>query len=314
MRDRTYIFLFLLVAGLLVFVGRSELPPQTVLTATMTFGGTTAIAVLMISLFRVRGQLAASRHELARKDAELSFAHEVQRSLFPRDVPKGAGLEFSAICIPAQGISGDYYDIIQTSDGRIYFAIADISGKGISAAILMANLQALLRMTVTRSLPLTEALEALNRHFYQVTESNKFATFFVGEWDSALRRLYYVNAGHQIPIVKGSTAESRLTKGGPPVGLFADIRYEMGEVDLKPSELLVLYSDGVSEASSHGGVEFGVTRLGELIDQQRDESIQQVQQAILDAIGKWTGRSQPEDDLTILLVRALPPTSEGEVE
>lgn len=296
-----------------MFFGRSELPAQNVVTGILSFAGTTAIAVLMVSLYRVRTQLAESRHELARKDAELSFAHEVQRALFPRQVPTKGGLEFSAICIPAQGISGDYYDIIETADERIIFSIADISGKGISAAILMANLQALLRVTIYASDSLQEVLRSLNNHFCRVTESNKFATFFVAEWNPSRRTLRYVNAGHVIPIVKRSSVETRLSKGGPPVGLFSNIEYEVGEVELKPSDLLVLYSDGVSEAQSGGGVEFGVRRLCELVENHGDKPIRDIQTEVLDAIRSWTGKAEPQDDLTILLVRARPAEEQGEI-
>src|SRR5262249_10876746 len=144
-RDKLYLLGFLLGAGLLLFLGRDLLQSSIIVTYGLTFGGTTVAAVLLAVLYRLRLELRASQHELSRKEAELNFALEVQRALFPHQLPLDGGLQFSAVCIPARGISGDYYDVMELPDGRIVFAIADISGKGISAAILMANLQAVMR-------------------------------------------------------------------------------------------------------------------------------------------------------------------------
>lgn len=158
MRERLYPFAFLLTAGLLLYFGRSLLQVSDVMTWGLTFAGTTAAGVLGMALYRVQLELRASRHELALRQAELNFALEVQRALFPRQFPSDVDLEFTGICVPARGISGDFYDVMQLPDGRLVFAIADISGKGISAAILMTNLQAVLRMLatavhLTRSVP-----------------------------------------------------------------------------------------------------------------------------------------------------------------
>src|SRR5262249_45414488 len=131
-RETLYLIAFLVGAAVLLFLGRDLVQGSAFVTWGLTFAGSTGVAVLIASLYRVRIELQASRHQLARKDAELSFALEVQRALFPRQLPEEGGLEFSAICIPAHGISGDYYDVMRLPDGRLVFAIADISGKGIS--------------------------------------------------------------------------------------------------------------------------------------------------------------------------------------
>src|SRR5881296_2308693 len=142
MRDRIYLVSFLLIAGVLLFLGRDLLQASVLVTWGLVFGGTTAVAILLVFSYRLRMELQASRHELARKEAELNFALEVQRALFPQQFPVDSGLEFAAVCVPARGISGDYYDVLPLTDGRLVFTVADISGKGISAAILMSNLQA----------------------------------------------------------------------------------------------------------------------------------------------------------------------------
>ena len=302
-RETYYLAGFLIGAGLLLFLGRDLLQGSVVATWGLTFGGTTAVAVLGAALYRVRLELQASRRQLARKEAELSFAREVQVALFPRRLPVKGGLEFSGICIPARGISGDYYDVMQLPDGRLVFAIADISGKGISAAIIMANLQAVLRTLAGSNLSPCEVCSRLNQHLLQVTDESKFATFFYAEWNPVESRLRYINAGHHVPIAVGSAEGRRLSEGGFPLGLFPDATFEMGDAFLRPGDLLVLYSDGITEASSRKGVEFGEGRLRNLIEEHRDEPLAQIQRRVIDAVRQWSGE-EPEDDMTLLIVRA----------
>jgi len=151
-------------------------------------------------LYRLRLELQASQNELARKQAELSFALEVQRAPLSPEFASGFGLEFAAVCIPARGSSGDYYDVMELPDGKLVFAIADISGKGISAAILMANLQAVMRTLAHTENHRKKYVPASIDIFMQVTDAAKFATFFYAEWDVAERTLTYINAGHHLPI------------------------------------------------------------------------------------------------------------------
>jgi sigma-B regulation protein RsbU (phosphoserine phosphatase) len=301
-RDTTYLFGFLLGAGTLLFLGRNLLQGSVIVTWGLTFGGTTAVAILGAALYRVRLDLQASRRQLARKEAEISFALEVQSALFPRQMPKRGGLEFAGVCVPAHGIGGDYYDVIRLPDGRLIFAIADISGKGISAAILMANLQALMR-TLTESLPSpSEICRKLNDHLHQVTDASKFATFFYAEWAPGDRRLRYVNAGHLSPILAGSCGGQRLDKGGLPLGVFQGSAFEVGEIVLAPGDLLVLYSDGVTEAPSRKGEQFGEQRLQSVIEANRYEPPTEIQKRILDAVRDWS--DEPDDDMTLLIARA----------
>jgi sigma-B regulation protein RsbU (phosphoserine phosphatase) len=277
----------------------------------MSFAGATAVGLLVASLYRVRLELQASRRQLARKDAELSFALEVQRALFPRRWPDQQALEFSGVCIPARGISGDYYDVISLPDGRLVFAIADISGKGISAAILMANLQAVLRTLAETIDSPCEICARLNRHLHQVTDSTRFATFFYAEWHPVARALRYVNAGHHPPVlvtaarVTSAVGETngRLDCGGVPLGVFPDAEFQTGETTLAPGDLLVLYSDGVTEAASEMGEEFGEKRLRQVITSSKGKPLPEIQATILEAVRKWSGQEQ-EDDMTLLLVRA----------
>jgi sigma-B regulation protein RsbU (phosphoserine phosphatase) len=207
------------------------------------------------------------------------------------------------VCIPARGISGDYYDILELADGRLVFTIADISGKGISAAILMANLQAVLRTLTSNGGSPPDVCARLNYHLHQVTDDSKFATFFYSEWTPETRLLRYVNAGHNPPILVGSCPARRLDRGGLPLGLFPDSDFQMGEVVLRLNDLVVLYSDGITEAVNQRGEEFGERRLQKLIEQNSDRPLAQIQDHVLEAVHDWSG-DELEDDLTLLLVRA----------
>jgi sigma-B regulation protein RsbU (phosphoserine phosphatase) len=303
-RDKVYLIGFVVAAGLLLFLGRGLVQGSALATWGLTFGATTAVAVLLVSLYRVQLELQSSRRQLARKEAELSFALEVQRALFPRHLPEGSGLEFAAVCIPASGISGDYYDVMQFPDGRLVFAIADISGKGISAAILMANVQALLRTLSETGISPAEVCRRLNHHLHQVTDESKFATFFYAEWNAADRRLSYVNAGHYAPVLLGSLCGRQLSEGGFPLGMFPSSEFQTGEVTLQSGDLLVLYSDGITEATSKTGEEFGDWRLQAEIEKRSDRTLAEIQAGALEAVRNWAG-DELEDDMTLLMVRAI---------
>jgi sigma-B regulation protein RsbU (phosphoserine phosphatase) len=311
MRDKIYLASFLVGAGALLYAGRGLLAQSAMVTWGLTFAGTTAVGVLGMALYQVQDQLRASRRELARKEAELNFAREVQRALFPRQFPLDSGLEFSAVCVPAAGISGDYYDVLEMSDGRLIFAIADVSGKGLSAALLMSNVHAGLRILVEGGHSPAELCSQLNRHLCRFTEAQMFATLFYGEWDRAGRRLTYVNAGHTTPILAGRAHGCRrLDCGGVPIGLFADSSFCAGVVTLDPGDLVVLYSDGITEAGIMEAEPFGESRLEALIAAQREKPLADIQQAVLTAVHDWSGR-EPEDDMTLLLVRASGAAQEG---
>jgi phosphoserine phosphatase RsbU/P len=303
-RDKLYAIGFLVGAAALLWLGQGVLPGAAVLlTWSLTFGGTAAAAVLGIVLYRLQLQLKTSRLELARKEAELAIAREVQGALFPRQLPVGGGLEFSAICLPSAGISGDYYDVLALPDGRLIFAIADISGKGVSAAILMANLQALLRVLALTAQEPSLVCQRLNEHLHQVTDAAKFATLFYAEWNPGQRRLTYVNAGHNAPLLLGNGRCQRLEQGGMPIGMFPATEFDTGAACLNPGETLVLYSDGITEAASASREEFGELRLKEVVQAHCGQPLPEIQAHVLQAVRDWSG-STPEDDMTLMFVRA----------
>lgn len=303
MKDNVYLAGFLLGATALFLFGWEQLPGSEIVTWAVTFGATTSVAVLAMALYRVQMQLKESRHELARQEAEIHFARQVQLALFPRRLPECEGLEFRALCKPARGASGDYYDVITVEHRGVIFALADISGKGVSAAMLMANLQALLRNVAESALSLNRICDKLNAHLYQVTESNRFSTLFLAEWRPEESCLTYVNAGHQLPILKGSVEGLKLDTGGPPLGLFEGVTYESGEIRLEEGDLMALFSDGLTEARSDRDEEFGEDRLEELIDLHQTAELAELEKRIISAITTWS-RGNLEDDMTLMLVRA----------
>ena len=310
MRDKIYLIAVLLGAGLLLYAGRSMLLESTVVTWGLTFAGTTAAGVMGMALYRVQQELRASRHELARKQAELNFAHQVQQALFPRQFPRDRALEFSGVCVPASGISGDYYDVLDLADGRLVFAIADISGKGISAAILMSNLHAVLRTLAHSGLPPAEVCAQLNRHLFDVADGTRFATMFYAEWDCHERRLRYINAGHNAPIYLSPSGARRLEPGGTPIGMFYEMTYPVCELDLRPGDLIALYSDGVTEAGIDRDNDFGEARLESVLAANRERPLMEIQRRVVEAVHDWAGQ-ELEDDMTLLLVRATELRQEG---
>ena len=303
MRDRIYLFVFLVGAGLLLYVGRGLIATSAYATFGLTFAGTTAAAVLGMVLYRVQLELRASRHELARKEAELNFALEVQQALFPTQFPVDQGLEFSAVCVPARGIGGDYYDVLQRRDGCLAFAIADISGKGIPAAILMSNVHAVLRTLYDAGHPAGDLCTQLNRHLYRVTEGTKFATAFYAEWNERDRSLTYVNAGHPAPLLLGSCSSQLLQTGGPPLGIFPDTEFQVGRLVMQPGDMMVLFSDGITDAGESSEREFGQARLEATVKEHCEEPLDEIRQHILTAVRDWSGE-EVEDDMTLLLIRA----------
>jgi sigma-B regulation protein RsbU (phosphoserine phosphatase) len=202
-----------------------------------------------------------------RLENEISIAREVQNQLFPSTLPSVPGVEIEAICKAARSVSGDYYDFIQLSPTHVAIAIADISGKGISAALLMASLQAALRSQMltegTEHLSTAELVARLNKHLVRNTGDDRFATFFIAVYDSATRTLRYTNAGHLPAFLICHGSAVLLDKGGMVLGVVDDYDYEEGSLEVGQEALLIGYSDGLVEPENVYGEEFGIRRLRE---------------------------------------------------
>jgi phosphoserine phosphatase RsbU/P len=242
-----------------------------------------------------------------RLENELSIASEVQNQLFPQKVPSVAGVEMEAICKAARTVSGDYYDFIQLSPTHLAIALADISGKGISAALLMASLQAALRSQLlavgSEKMSTAELVAILNVHMVRNTADDRFATFFIAVYDSATRTLRYTNAGHLPGFLISNGTSKHLEKGGMVLGVVEDYVYEEGSVVVPPNALLVQYSDGLVEPENVYGEEFGIRRLQEAAVRMQSAAPAAVGQSLMMAAEEWAGTPEQADDMTVIVAR-----------
>lgn len=243
--------------------------------------------------------------EKQRQDKELQIAREIQQSLFPRDTPAIPGFEIAARSLPCYQVGGDYYDFIPLPGGRWALIIADVSGKGTPASILMASVHASLR-ALAGTAPAPVVMERVNRFLYESTQANKYVTLLYAELDPATRRLAYVNAGHVPPyLLRRDGPARRLTTGGPALGLLEDVGYELGEIELLPGDVVAMVTDGATEAFSADDRELGDDRLVQALSRAGGSAAEQQLQALIDAVDAWTAERGCTDDLTALVLRAV---------
>jgi serine phosphatase RsbU (regulator of sigma subunit)/catechol 2,3-dioxygenase-like lactoylglutathione lyase family enzyme len=242
-----------------------------------------------------------SEHRAAQ---ELDIARMVQARLFPQSQPPFGTLEYAGVCIQARQVGGDYYDFLNLGQERLGLVVGDIAGKGIAAALLMANLQANLRSQCTTALEHPQRfLEAVNQLFFENTIESAYATLFFAEYDHKARRLRYANCGH-LPalILRNDGTLDRLTSTCTVLGLFEDWDCEIGESTLLRGDTLVLYTDGVTEAFDDQGQEFGELRLIESLRRHRDLRPRELLNGILDDVKRFSP-SEQQDDITVLVAK-----------
>lgn len=317
--------------------------------------------------------LLNERVERERLEREIEIAAEVQAQLFPRSTPALETAEVAGECRAARGVAGDYYDYIEAAPGLVTFALGDVAGKGLSASLVMSNLQAALRAQVaiiserlrlagrgaarmaggqasavaaaadagqslasdagvaaagagqsftadagqTLEMPcgvtgvdtqcaVANMVESINEQLCHSTDTNRFATLFLALYDERTRELRYTNAGHNAPVlVRAGGAVERLTAGGTVVGAFNFVEFEEARTALGAGDLLVLFSDGITEARNHAGEEFGEARLVEFVAARRGETVNNIRQEIFDEIDRWTGEAEREDDQTLVILKAV---------
>jgi serine phosphatase RsbU (regulator of sigma subunit) len=255
----------------------------------------------------MRRQIEAQYQALREKEAmerELSIAREVQRELLPRASPAVAGLTIAGACRPAIGVGGDYFDYLTFSDDRLGIVIADVAGKGIPAALLMAGLQASVRSIATPAADPGEVNRLLNCMLYRSTATSRYATLVFAIYDARRRLLIYSNAGHFPPLHLHAGGVSRLNADGIPLGLMEEARYGQGERLLSPGDLVVLYTDGIVEAPDRTGTEFGEQRLVETLERNRGRDLEEIILNVMGDVERWTGGGVAHDDATLVLVRA----------
>jgi len=287
------------------------------------------------SMTQSLSKLIAEQKEKQRMESELAIAHEVQALLFPADMNGLRTLEVHGVCRPARTVSGDYYDFIPLSENRLVLAVGDISGKGISAALLMATVHAFVRAyslepertsaSVASGAGMSEGnvLTAVERHngdgssdlcpaslmstlnyqLYRSTPPEKYATMFLGCYDALSRSLTYSNAGHLPPLLLSSGGDMRrLETSGTVVGLFDGVRYGESAVAMQPGDIFVAYSDGITEPENEFG-EFGEERLIQLISEHRDQPLSRISDVVTAAVSDWIAGGEQPDDVTLVLAR-----------
>jgi phosphoserine phosphatase RsbU/P len=250
-------------------------------------------------------QAAAERREAERRAAhELEIAREVQARLFPQRLPELKSLEYAGACVQTRQVGGDYYDFLDLGQARLGLVLGDIAGKGIAAALLMANLQANLRSQCATAVEQPEQLlQSVNRLFYENTAENVYATLFYSEFDDRTCRLRYANCGHPPGLViRSDGTVTRLTSTAPVLGLLAVWPCSTAELQLSPGDLFAIYTDGITEALNHQDEEFGEERLLEVITRTRDRSPSQVVAAVFDEVRRFSG-DQQRDDVTLIVAR-----------
>jgi phosphoserine phosphatase RsbU/P len=242
-----------------------------------------------------------------RLENEISIAREVQNQLFPHDLPRVPGVEIEAICRAARQVSGDYYDFIQLSPTHVAIAVADISGKGISASLLMASLQAALRSQMlvegSESMSTAELVTRLNRHLVRNTGDDRFATFFIAVYESNSRLLRYTNAGHLPSFLISKDSALHLDKGGMVLGVVEESCYEEGVVTVPRDSLFVGYSDGLVEPENVYGEEFGIKRLQQAAVYVQGSAPRVVAESLMNAVEEWAGTPEQADDMTVVVAR-----------
>jgi len=276
--------------------------------------------------------LIREQKEKQRLENEITIAQEVQAQLFPRHITQLPSLEVHGFCRPARSVSGDYYDFLSVGPQRLLLAVGDVSGKGISAALLMATIHSAVRAYSVEGVPALRQVQAvgggpallsrvdsgiegaevcpgtllslLNHQLYHSTPQEKYATLFLAMYEAEERRLTYSNAGHLPPLVLSeSGAVKRLEYGGTVVGLFDNIPYDEGSVQLRPGEIFLAYSDGITEPENDYG-EFGEQRLIDLVQENRYLPLERIAEIVTAAVDDWIGGAEQPDDVTLVLARA----------
>jgi sigma-B regulation protein RsbU (phosphoserine phosphatase) len=276
-------------------------------------------------------KLIIEQKEKQRLENEITIAQEVQAQLFPQHISQLPSLEVHGFCRPARSVSGDYYDFLTIGSEKLILAVGDVSGKGISAALLMATIHSAVRAYSMDGIPIlrqTQAVGAgtglakydpiipgaevspgnllslLNHQLYHSTPMEKYATLFLATYDGEDRRLTFANAGHLPPMLLGANGSiRRLEDGGTVVGLFDDINYDEGSAQLRPGDIFLAYSDGVTEPENDFG-EFGEPRLIELVQENRDLPLERITEIVTAAVDDWIGSAEQPDDVTLVLARA----------
>lgn len=260
------------------------------------------IGLGLASLIYTHARLEKEIAQRERLEDDLRLAKGIQESLLGSEFPSLPWVEAHAMNIPSRSVGGDYYEIFEASPGRLGFAVGDVSGKGVPAALLMSTLQSSFLGVCEAERDLAEVCRRVNQFLVKRTSPERYATFFVGRL-SQEGHLEYVNAGHNPPLLRRGAEFLRLSGGGMPLGLFAEADYQQQQVDLHVNDLILSYTDGVTESMDPSEEEFGEDRLLGVVAQHADGSARRVLDAVLDAVEGHTRGAEQFDDLTLLVLR-----------
>ena len=255
-------------------------------------------------------QLIGEVKKKEKLEAELEIARQVQSRLFPRTVPELRTLEMAGTCIPGRFISGDYYDFVKLDDRFTAIALGDVSGKGVSAALLMASIQASLhaqlgfaRGSHSPILSTATLMALIGQQLYESTPAEKYATFFCSVYDDEAGILRYTNAGHLKPILIREGKSSSLEGDGMVVGLMPNVSYEQQEIQLLPGDLVAIFSDGIPEAENVTQQEYGESRLSDLLLKHSTKPLDEIIKLVTDSVDSWAADPAARDDTTVVLLR-----------
>lgn len=239
-----------------------------------------------------------------RLEEELSLAHAIQEKLLPREMPAFSGCSVGTFHIPTKQVGGDYFDVIKLNERLICVAIADVSGKGFPAALLMANLQSAFRALMATELKLNQITERLNNIVYENTDFDRFITFFVAIYDSDKRALSYINAGHNYPfLMKTDGRVLRLDKGGLMLGVVPDVKYDTGLETIESGDFLYMFTDGVNEALNAKGEQFSEEKIDCLLRRNSGLGADEILTTIRKEVASFVGDAPQSDDITQVCVR-----------
>jgi len=268
----------------------------------------------MLSVFAAQAAVSIERARLTRElldrrrlEKELAIAREIQASFLPKRAPEVPGFDLAGATQPHDEVGGDYFDFIRVSDSRLGIAIADVSGKGIPAALIMAGFRMSLLAEIRNEFTMRAVMRKVNSLLHESTERDKFVTLFYGVLDWKNRSVSYSNAGHNPPLLLRADGRVQyLLEGGVALGVLPDARYEERPVALQPGDLLLLYTDGVSEAESSTGEQFGTERLERCLKRIAEGTAHEILKGVVDEVTAYAGEHGLNDDLTLVVVKVRP--------
>ncbi len=265
-------------------------------------------SLLSLTIISLQNKKLFKQSKIDINNEDLIIAAEVQAELIPSVFPINKHFEFSGKYIPFDIIGGDYYDFINIDEDNIAFCICDVAGKGVSAGMLMSNFQAALRTLISRDYDLKNLVTALNEKVLNITKQFRYITMFIAMYNTKTRKLQYVNAGHNHPVLKNGENIIKLTKGCTILGMIKDLgNIEVGEKTLEENAILVMYTDGLSEIENDQGEEFGIKNITKYIQNNEKLVLKNFTNKLIDEVEVFKGENEIFDDVSLLCARFFKP-------